>query len=109
MRECALVSHLYLLRNGTIRIFTFLLLASTLTLASCGTFLARGISGYNHHDYYKGTQTNVELLTSHNQTGYDAYATVLCWVTVVCPVVAIVTLPVDMAVDTVLLPHDAMN
>ncbi|MCP3748954.1 MULTISPECIES: YceK/YidQ family lipoprotein [Pseudomonas] len=87
-----------------------MLLASTLTLASCGTFLARGVSGYsNHYEYYIGTRANVELVTMHNRAGYDAYATVLCWATIVCPVVAIVTLPVDMAVDTVLLPHDAMN
>ncbi|MDD1016516.1 YceK/YidQ family lipoprotein [Pseudomonas rubra] len=86
-----------------------MLLASTLTLASCGTFLARGISNYSNHDYYTGTQTNIELLTSHNREGYDAYATVVCWVTIVCPAVAIVTLPVDMVVDTALLPVDAMN
>ncbi|CAK9889949.1 hypothetical protein PS652_02782 [Pseudomonas fluorescens] len=109
MRECAPVSHLYLLRNGIIRILTSLLLASTLFLASCGTFLARGSNSYGSGDYYKGTQANVQLLTTIGARGYEGYSTIFCWVTIVCPVVAIVTLPADMVVDTALLPYDSMN
>ncbi|CAM4075370.1 hypothetical protein D3C81_481250 [compost metagenome] len=110
VRECALVSRLYLLRNGIIRTLTSLLLASTLFLASCGTFVARGSNSYSSGaDYYKGTQANVQLLTMIGASGYDGYSTMFCWVTIVCPVFAIATLPVDMVVDTALLPHDAMN
>ncbi|WP_347905365.1 hypothetical protein [Pseudomonas purpurea] len=49
------------------------------------------------------------MLTTRGATGYDGYATIFCWFSIVCPVVAIATLPVDAALDTVLLPYDAMN
>ncbi|MDD1016520.1 YceK/YidQ family lipoprotein [Pseudomonas rubra] len=78
-------------------------------LTSCGTLIARTPNGHSSADYYKGTQANFQLLTMHGSTGYDGYATVFCWVTIVCPVFAIATLPADMVVDTALLPVDAMN
>jgi len=33
-------------------------------------------------------------------------ATAWCWLSVVCPVLTVFSLPVDAAVDTVMLPHD---
>ncbi|KAF0865852.1 YceK/YidQ family lipoprotein [Pseudomonas sp. LD120] len=31
----------------------------------------------------------------------------MCWVSVVCPILMIASLPLDAALDTVLLPYDA--
>ncbi|MCK9812652.1 YceK/YidQ family lipoprotein [Pseudomonas sp. MAFF 302046] len=98
-----------MLRNGIIKALTPLLLASLLSVAGCGTLIARTPNSSSGYDYYRGTQANVELLTMRGSSGYEGYATLFCWVTIVCPVVAIASLPVDVVADTVLLPYDAMN
>ncbi|QQZ44802.1 YceK/YidQ family lipoprotein [Pseudomonas sp. SK3(2021)] len=94
-----------MLRNGIIKALTALVLLGTLPLAGCGTLIAR--SQYSSYDLYKGTQENIQLLTMRGASGYEGYNTMFCWITIVCPLVAVVSLPVDAAVDTVLLPYDA--
>ncbi|WP_458378226.1 YceK/YidQ family lipoprotein [Pseudomonas chlororaphis] len=96
-----------MLRNGIIKAFTALVLLGTLALSGCGTLMAR--SQYSSYDLYKGTQENIQLLTMRGARGYDGYATIYCWMSIVCPLVAVVSLPVDAAVDTVLLPYDAKS
>jgi len=56
-------------------------------------------------DYFKSTQANVKLLTGEVDTGYVP-ATAYCWMSIVCPIASILTLPVDTVVDVVALPHD---
>lgn len=78
-----------------------------LTLTGCGTFMGRGDGphiGYPD-DYYKGTQAGVKVLTFGGQ-GYDGYTSMFCWLSIVCPVAMIASLPVDLVIDTVLLPVD---
>ncbi|MDD1018367.1 YceK/YidQ family lipoprotein [Pseudomonas sp. TNT2022 ID1048] len=97
------------LRNGIIKALNAVLLLSAISLTGCGTLIARTPNAHSGYEYYKGTQANIELLTMRGSSGYDGYATVFCWVSIVCPVVAIVSLPVDAVADTALLPYDAMN
>ncbi|MGZ0783017.1 YceK/YidQ family lipoprotein [Pseudomonas sp. TKO26] len=97
------------LRNGIIKALNAVLTLSLLSLAGCGTLIARTPNAHSGYDYYKGTQANIELLTMRGASGYDGYTTVFCWMSIVCPVVAIVSLPVDAVADTALLPYDAMN
>ncbi|WP_092419834.1 YceK/YidQ family lipoprotein [Pseudomonas sp. NFPP07] len=99
-----------MLRNGIIKALTALVLLGTLALSGCGTLMARASNQYISYDLYKGTQQNIQLLTmrdARGYDGYDGYATIYCWMSIVCPLVAVVSLPVDAAVDTVLLPYDA--
>jgi uncharacterized protein YceK len=105
VRRCA--PQIGLLRNGIIKALTALVLLGTLALSGCGTLMARASNQYISYDFYKGTQQNIQLLTMRGARGYDGYATIYCWMSIVCPLVAVVSLPVDAAVDTVLLPYDA--
>ncbi|WMN20896.1 YceK/YidQ family lipoprotein [Pseudomonas piscis] len=98
-----------MLRNGAIELFKPALVFALLALTGCGTLIARTPDAHSGYDYYKGTQANVELLTMRGATGYDGYTTLFCWMSIVCPVVAIVSLPVDLVADTALLPYDALN
>lgn len=36
-------------------------------------------------------------------------ATVACWIMVACPVITLVSLPIDISIDTLLVPYDAFN
>ncbi|WP_455233438.1 hypothetical protein [Geopseudomonas aromaticivorans] len=83
------------------------LFAVALTLTGCGTYMERGGSAHIGYPdtYYKGTQASVKVLTFGGQ-GYDGYTSMFCWLSIVCPVAMIATLPVDVVVDTVLLPVD---
>ncbi|NBF04325.1 YceK/YidQ family lipoprotein [Pseudomonas sp. Fl5BN2] len=107
MRLCARKKPLA--KEGAINVLNAVLGLSVLSLAGCGTLIARTPDSHTRYDYYKGTQANVQLLTMRGASGYDGYATMFCWITIVCPVVAIVSLPVDAVADTALLPYDAMN
>lgn len=95
------------LRNGLIKTLNILLVLCLVSLTGCGTFIARLSSNASGSGTYQGTSANVALLTTYGARGYDGYATIFCWFTIVCPVVAIVTLPADVVVDTVMLPVDA--
>ncbi|MBC2659886.1 YceK/YidQ family lipoprotein [Pseudomonas sp. MSSRFD41] len=98
-----------MLRNGAIKVRNALLVVPLLSLVACGTLIARTPNSHTRYDYYKGTQANIELLTMRGASGYDGYVTLFCWMSIVCPVVAIVSLPVDAVADTALLPYDAIN
>lgn len=75
----------------------------SLALCGCGTLLARS-GALDSHDYYKGVRADVRLL--HSGPGYG-YLSPACWMSLVCPLATVVSLPVDAAVDTLLLPWDA--
>lgn len=53
-------------------------------------------------DYYRGVMTDLTRLGLHDY-GYKA---LVCYVDIICPVVALLSLPVDIVVDTLLVPHD---
>ncbi|MBK5542232.1 YceK/YidQ family lipoprotein [Pseudomonas sp. TH05] len=72
--------------------------------------MARVPGTYDWRDdrYYRGTKTSAQLLTGY-EMGYGKILRGICWVTVVCPVYIVVTLPADALIDTVLLPYDAVQ
>jgi uncharacterized protein YceK len=74
--------------------------------SGCGTALGRG----NHNggvdaNYFKGVQGSFQLLTGQLDGGYVPMA-LGCWISIICPVAVFYSLPIDAAIDTVLLPYD---
>ena len=49
------------------------------------------------------------LLGLNNTSSEVSGATVACWIMVVCPVITLVSLPIDISIDTLLVPYDAFN
>lgn len=70
-------------------------LAFALALAGCGTFLGAGEASQG--DYYRGVEADMLLLgaSSGSGSGEAEGATVMCYLMVVCPLVTLVSLPVD--------------
>ncbi|VVP71098.1 hypothetical protein PS906_02031 [Pseudomonas fluorescens] len=77
-----------------------------LMMAGCGAMIGR-LNGASEEPYYKGVDGNLHLL---GVRGGDGMAeAVICYVMIVCPLITVVSLPVDAALDTVLLPVDYVN
>lgn len=74
-------------------------------LSGCGTFNARMDSaGFaDESDYYKGTNTDIKMLGGQGSAGY---ATMFCYVTIICPFLFLASIPADLVVDTLLVPYD---
>ena len=77
-----------------------------LMLAGCGTMIGR-MGNATKVDYYKGVDGNLQLLGVRGGDGMPA--AVICYFMIVCPLITVVSLPVDAALDTVLLPVDYVN
>ncbi|MGL4318310.1 MAG: hypothetical protein ACRCTL_17065 [Pseudomonas sp.] len=60
-------------------------------------------------DYYNSTKGDLLLLGVATPDGEAHGATVVCWIMVVCPVVTLASLPIDISIDTVLIPFDALK
>lgn len=74
---------------------------------ACGTMIGRVSTGMSDVDYYKGVDGDLQLL---GVTGKDGKpAAIICYFMIVCPLVTVVSMPVDAALDTVLLPVDYVN
>ncbi|MFJ7141897.1 hypothetical protein BLX41_30185 [Pseudomonas protegens] len=85
------------------------MLLNTLLLSGCGTYMARGNAlDFRDDRYYRSVKTNAQVLTGYDM-GYARMITGGCWVTVVCPILLVTSLPLDAALDTVLLPYDAFQ
>ncbi|MGC5703805.1 YceK/YidQ family lipoprotein [Pseudomonas sp. NFXW11] len=92
-----------------IRIITRLLLLNTLLLSGCGTYMTRGDAlDFRDDRYYRSVKTNAQVLTGYDM-GYARMITGGCWVTVICPILMVASLPLDAAADTLLLPYDAFQ
>lgn len=86
------------------------LLAVTLfCLTACGTLIGRSAKSPVESNYYKGTQGNFMLLGISNTSKETNGATVACWIMVICPVITLVSLPIDISIDTLLVPYDTFN
>jgi len=86
-----------------------LALALCFFLSACGTITARldPMDARIEADYYKGTTGNLYLLGLTEQSRRHHYAgTIFCVFTFVCPFLVVASAPVDLAIDTVLLPVD---
>lgn len=86
---------------------TLLLATLAFTLTGCGTLLGRAGEA-SHGDYYKGVEADLVLLGATSGSGEAEGATVMCYLMVVCPLVTLVSVPVDAALDTLLLPVDVL-
>ncbi|BAP77188.1 YceK/YidQ family lipoprotein [Stutzerimonas stutzeri] len=86
-----------------------LLLAALLCLTACGTLIGRSEPTAIESKYYKGTQGNLMLLGLHNTNKEANGATVACWIMVVCPIITLASLPIDVSIDTLLVPYDTFN
>lgn len=84
-------------------------MATLLCLTACGTLIGRSETTPIESDYYKGTQGNLMLLGLNNMHNEANGAAVVCWMMVVCPVITLVSLPIDISIDTLLVPYDAFN
>lgn len=89
-----------LLRNSIIRILSIALIFSTLSLTSCGTMMRGGYcSECASPGMYRGVRNNFSFL-------FSATSAQFCWPLIVCPLAFIVTAPVDIVIDTVMIPAD---
>lgn len=73
------------------------------SIVGCGTYVARieDKPFASSADYYRGTKTVLSVL------GFkEAYAAMFCYATIVCPIVLLVSVPIDFVIDTLSLPHD---
>lgn len=77
------------------------LLASS--IVGCGTYVARieDKPFASSADYYRGTKTVLSVLVFK-----DTYSAMFCYAIIVCPIVLLVSIPIDFVVDTLLLPYD---
>lgn len=74
----------------------------------CGTLTGReGENGALPVETYKSVNSDLYLLGMRpGPSGSGNAGTVVCWFSVVCPVLAVVSLPLDALIDTLLLPAD---
>lgn len=85
-----------------------LILTLCFTLGACGTIAARaGVdAGYNEN-YYKGTHFDLTTLGLTEKTRETHGAGLIaCIFMIVCPFIVIASVPVDLVIDTLLLPAD---
>lgn len=85
-----------------------LLFGLATTVAGCGTLVERGESSKTYRSsghYYVGVQYDWRLLTLEGSGSYD-YIPMFCYLSIVCPFVTLLSMPVDLAVDTVMLYSD---
>ena len=74
-------------------------------VTGCGTYSAR-MSNERHTTpttYYKGVNADLQLLELQTGASWAGFA---CYMTIVCPFAVLASVPVDFAIDTLLLPHD---
>lgn len=83
--------------------------SALLFLTSCGTFIGRSEPRPVDGDYYNSTKGGLLLLGLNNSNSEAHGATVMCWIMVVCPLITVASLPIDISIDTLLLPFDAIN
>ena len=65
------------------------------------------LNGDSVEPYYKGVDGNLHWLGVRGGDGMSS--AVICHMMIVCPLITVVSLPVDAALDTVLLPVDYVN
>lgn len=91
------------------RVMIFLLLVGCFNLVACGTLSERvGLSEARYGDdrFYPAVKSDWRLLTLQTKKAYD-YTPDICYLTIICPVFVILSIPVDFAFDTLLLYGDA--
>ncbi|QJI45604.1 YceK/YidQ family lipoprotein [Pseudomonas sp. ADAK2] len=67
------------------------------------------LNGASEENYYKGVDGDLHLLGARGGGSSGMPEAVICYFMIVCPLITVVSLPVDAALDTVLLPVDYIN
>jgi uncharacterized protein YceK len=77
-------------------------------VSGCGTLFGRpDASFYPPAKYYQATQYDMQLLFGGDELNRGfVHATAWCWMSLVCPVITVVSIPADIVIDTVFIPHD---
>ncbi|MGE8497119.1 MAG: YceK/YidQ family lipoprotein [Pseudomonas sp.] len=82
----------------------------SLVMAGCGTVVGRMHEGEPAVDTYKGVNSDLHLIGLRpGPSGSGNAASIMCLISLVCPVLVVVSLPVDAVVDTLLLPADILS
>lgn len=90
------------------RLSLVLILLST---TGCGTLFGRGDAdrSFRHGYYYLGTKYDWRMLSLEgNGAAYD-YTPELCYITLICPIALLLSIPVDAAIDTALIYSDKQS
>ncbi|MNG18877.1 hypothetical protein D3C84_1029810 [compost metagenome] len=74
-------------------------------LSGCGALFERTDHSRPTMEYYQGIKYDWDLLTLKGRGGYDPMPT-LCYLSLGCPLLTLVSIPVDFVVDTTALPFD---
>lgn len=87
-----------------------MLMVTLVLAAGCGTMVGRGgKDGATQVDTYKGINSDLYLLGARpGPSGSGNGGTIACWFSIVCPVLVVVSLPLDAVIDTLLLPADLL-
>ena len=76
------------------------LVGAALALTSCGTMMRGGYCAEcASPGMYRGVRNNFSFL-------FSATSAQFCWPLIVCPLAFIVTAPVDIVIDTAMIPAD---
>lgn len=85
-----------------------LLIAVSFLTSGCGTLFGRNGITANSPQYYKGVSADMYVLSMQTSRDNGA-AAILCYMSLVCPIFTVASLPVDAVIDTVLLPIDSTS
>jgi uncharacterized protein YceK len=85
-----------------------LVLMVVAAVSGCGTLFGRPDAAfYPPAKYYPATQYDMQLLFGGDELNRGfVHATAWCWMSLICPPIAVVSIPADIVIDTVLIPHD---
>ena len=84
-----------------VRVVAVFILA--VSLSGCGTYIERvRLKGFSSSGYYKGTFMDLKLLGLYR----PGYETMFCYGSIICPGLVLLSLPVDLVVDTLSIPFD---
>ncbi|MFS2200612.1 YceK/YidQ family lipoprotein [Pseudomonas sp. Pseusp3] len=90
------------------RMMVIPLLGVVFSIVGCGTLIERDASSrknYSSNYYYPAIQYDWAMLTLEGRGGYD-YTPVACYLSIACPFIVVLGMPVDFVVDTMLLHSD---
>jgi uncharacterized protein YceK len=85
-----------------------LILSLCFTLGACGTIATRTDMDVDYkQNYYKGTHVDLTILgfTELSRESHGA-GLIACVYMIVCPFIVVASVPVDLVIDTLLLPVD---
>lgn len=88
----------------------YLVVAAFSLSAGCGTMVGRGGAAEpTPVETYKGVNGDLHLLGLRpGPSGSGNAGAVICLISIVCPFIVVVSLPVDAVIDTLLLPADLL-